>query len=87
MVVHDAAARINVQLITEERRKAQLSHKWLSELIKCVGQNNKLTLLPKPREELHRPVQWPHLGNHILNVADFNACRSSISNRCLMSLS
>src|SRR6188508_2723437 len=47
-VVHDAATPVDLQLIAEERRKAKLSHKWQSELIEGVRQNNDLAALPQP---------------------------------------
>src|SRR6185437_982402 len=54
VVVHNAATPVDFQLIAEESRKAQLSHKRLGELIERVRQNNHLITLPQPREEVSR---------------------------------
>src|SRR5687767_13085315 len=52
VVVHNAATSVDFKLIAEESREAQLSHKWLCELIERVRQNNDLITLPQPGEEV-----------------------------------
>src|ERR1041384_562312 len=70
MVVDDAPAVIEFQLITKERRKSQLAHQGVSELIERIRQDNHLAPLSNPGDKLDRTLQRAHLVDDTLDIVN-----------------
>jgi hypothetical protein len=47
-----------------------LTHQRQGELVKRIGQDNDLTSLPEPGQELTRSFQWPHVADDLLDIRD-----------------
>ena len=68
VVAHDAAGFIDLQLIAEERRKSQLAHQRMGELIERIGQDNRLTSFAEPGDKVDGAFQWTHLVDDTLDI-------------------
>jgi aminoglycoside phosphotransferase family enzyme len=73
LIADHPVAVVDLQLVAQQGREAQLAHQRLGELVEGVGEDHHLEALAQPVDEFHRPLQRLQGGDHLLDVAQLQA--------------